>query len=104
VRLCDHGVEIPNGSGASRSPTCPACHHAFLAAASKRSYEQRQVMTEEEREAYLQYQRDYSKKNSVRNLARAKLWRAERRLIAALDGKGDEELIQKRRWELALLG
>jgi hypothetical protein len=36
-------------------------------------------------------------------MARQRLWRAERRLIAAI-GTGDEEAIQKRRWELALLG
>lgn len=50
-----------------------------------------------------EYQKEYGKRNRVSIMARQRLWRAERRLIAAI-GTGDEEAIQKRRWELALLG
>jgi hypothetical protein len=68
---------------------------AAAAAAARRA-----AMNEEERQAFLEYHREYGKRNRARIVARQRLWRAERRLIAAL-GNGDDYLVQKRRYELA---
>jgi hypothetical protein len=101
ARFCIHGVQI-EGPRAKRARGCLSCHVDAAAAARKRSAARRAAFTKEEREAFLQYFRDYGQKNKARIVARARLLRAEKRLIRAL-GTGDENLIAKRRYQLALL-
>lgn len=69
-------------------------------ARAKKLQRSNQQLTEEERDAIAEYNREYTKRNLARLVARNRLWRAERRLIAAL-GNGDDYLVQKRRYELA---
>lgn len=101
VRVCTHGVQI-EGPRAKRARGCLRCHAEAAAAARKRSAARRAAFTKKEREAFLQYFRDYGQKNKARVVARARLLRAEKRLIRAL-GTGDENVIAKRRYQLALL-
>jgi hypothetical protein len=101
MKICEHGVVItPEGSRSTRAATCLNCHAAFLADAARRSYANRQEMNEEEREAFLEYHRQYGMQNRAAQSARRRLWRATRRLIEAI-GTGDDVAIQKRRFELA---
>jgi hypothetical protein len=58
-------------------------------------------MTEEERVAFLEYHREYGKRNKAAAAARARVWYLNRRLCRAIE-KGDEIEIQKRRLQLAL--
>ncbi len=103
MKTCEHDVEIPKTSRATkRAPDCLLCHADYLADHAKRSAEQRATMTDEERQAFLEYQRVYSKKHRAEAYARHWLWRAERRLIEALDAKVDETEIQKLRYKLAV--
>lgn len=102
-RVCKHGVEIPPSLRSDgRSSDCLACHAIYLNAACARSAQRRLEWTPEEVAAFAEYQREYGKRNRAAIRARKRLWRAERRLLAALCAK-DELVIQKRRWELAEL-
>jgi hypothetical protein len=104
MKCCEHGCIIPETSRATlRAPDCLQCHEAYLEAQATKSYLYRQALNDEEREAYREYQREYKKTNRVSINTRRRLRRAERRLIEACNGS-DLELIQKRRFELAMLG
>ena len=103
MKTCEHNVEIPNGSRATkRAPDCLLCHAAYLAEAAKRSFYARLNMNEEERQAFLEYQREYAERNRASNRARCRLWYAERKLIEALIEEKDEEEIQRLRFKLAM--
>jgi hypothetical protein len=82
VRFCTHGVQI-EGPRTKRAGGCLSCHADAAAAARKRSAARRAAFTKEERKAFLQYFRDYGQKNKARNVARARLRRAEKRLSRA---------------------
>lgn len=103
IRSCVHGSLIPQYSRARvRAPECLNCHAKFLEDAAKRSAKYRSSLSEEEHEAWAAYRREWNRNNLARNALRKRLWRAERRLLAALD-KGDEAEIQKFRMQLALV-
>jgi hypothetical protein len=105
MRTCEHGCSIPAGSRAVRAPECLACHQLYLEAQAAKAYLWRQALSAEEREAYQAYQREYSKTHRASKNTARRLWRAERRLIEACNMKpADPLLIQKRRYELAVLG
>ena len=103
MRKCEHGEPIQASSPrAMRAPACLLCHAGFLAEAAKRSHLFRAEMNEEERQAFLEYQREWGKRNRAEHSARRRLWRAERRLLEAM-GTANEIAIQKRRFQLAKL-
>lgn len=100
LKRCEHGVAITAPRATKRAAECLLCHAAYLADAAKRSAARREAFTPEERDAFAEYYRQWKDNNRDHFNARRRLWRAERRLIAAF-GTGDEVAIQKRRLELA---
>jgi len=71
MRKCEHGEPIPASSPrAMRAPACLLCHAGFLAEAAKRSHLFRAEMNEEERQAFLEYQREWGKRNRAEHSAR----------------------------------